>query len=237
MVDLSRPFFEQERKRHGKVGTMGMADTDSRQGQPPWPAWASLALCLSLSGCQSAEPAFQSAYLGEPSGEESEDLTDEVAGAEAVDLHRIRAAGLGATLSEDTPPPPFLPDEEHYPPVPADRSFETALRVGTPRLVLVVRVTREGDDVVVEARDEMRDGELVTIVLPRGYGCTAPGTVVPDRRFVLITERQDERGRHELYLGLGAQHAIMPVDDAGRIYTPVGARDAAELARAEGGAS
>jgi hypothetical protein len=192
---------------------------------------------LSFAGCQSAEPAFQSAYLRDQSAEEGVELTEEVRGAEAVDLEAIRAAGLGGTLSEDTPPPPFLPDEEHYPPVPADRSFETALRVGTPRLVLVTRVAQEGEVVVVEARDELLGGELVTIVLPRGYGCTAPGTVVPDRRFVLITGRRDERGRQELYLGPGARHAIMPVDDGGRVYTPLGARDAAELARWDGRAS
>jgi hypothetical protein len=204
------------------------------QGRRTKKASASLVVCLSLAGCSGTEPTFRTAALTDPSPEEALGTAEAV---ETVDLDAIRAAGLGASLSEDTPPPPFLPDEEHYPPAPPDRSFETALRVGTPRLVYVVSVAREGDDVLVDAREEVRDREPITIVLPRGYACTAPGAVVPDRRFIIITEGEDEHGRHELYLGLGAQHAILPVDDRGFVYTPLGARDAAELARTEGRSS
>ena len=97
---------------------------------------------------------------------------------------------------------------------------------------------REGDgarETWVTAREAR--GEELTIVLPEHYACTAPGGVAEGRRYLLLTDHRNERGQSQLYMGIGAEHSIMPVDERGRVGTPSGMRDAAELIALARGAS
>ena len=154
---------------------------------------------------------------------------------------RFGQLGLEDILSAEPPPAPFWPDEAHYPPVPADESLDAALRGSIPLLVDVLRIDageREGDrtrETWVTAREV--SGEEMTIVFPEHYACTAPGGVAEGRRYVLLTDHRNERGQSQLYMGAGAEHAIMPVDEHGRVGTPSGMRDAAELIASARGAS
>ncbi len=202
------------------------ADTEGRHRKPTPKAAVLVGLLFAPAGCALPEPDFhRSALIEEAEVEESEASLEEV----PPDLEMLRAAGLEGTLSEGTPPPPFYPDEAHYPPVPPEGNLQLALRGGRPYLLDALRVENAEGDTLVTAVEVGGDGSRMLFLLPADYGCTAPGTLVAGQRYVLITTGPDERGRHRLYLGVGAQYSIMPVDERGAVQTPLGSRDAMDL--------
>ena len=180
------------------------------------------AACVGIVGCAGPEPDFRVAALSE-----SEVLHYDPE-SEVMDFDEIRAAGLGATISEDPPPPAFDPSEIDYPAVSPDANLLVALHAGVPRLVDVLAIEPADHDELLSAVD-VDSGERLTVVLPHGYVCSTASTVSPGSRYLLITSHQDARGFHVLHVGVGAEHSIMHVDERGLAYTRTGLRDAHAL--------
>jgi hypothetical protein len=92
--------------------------------------------------------------------------------------------------------------------------------------VLSMEPTDAGDRIAV--RDVMSSEES-ELLLPASYACRTQVSVVAGGRYVLLTS-PTERGPTPLYLGVGAEYAVLPVEE-GYVRTPLGARDAAALVR------
>jgi hypothetical protein len=105
-------------------------------------------ICVGLASCAGPEPDFQTASLSE-----STEAVPYDPEPETMDFDELRAAGLGAMISDELPAPAFDPREVHYPELRADRNLLVALHSGVPRLVDVTGVEPREHEALLSAVD------------------------------------------------------------------------------------